>query len=85
MSENAPLIIVTVSNPAAFSGKGSLIMLEYPTGRSRDWVKDMRPARDADHRGRRTERQRLGRLGRQEADGSIYASTVDHGFDKGID
>jgi hypothetical protein len=27
-SENVPLIIVTVSNPAAFSGKGGLIVLE---------------------------------------------------------
>ncbi|MBR0755624.1 hypothetical protein JQ604_25885 [Bradyrhizobium jicamae] len=29
MSKNPPLIIVTVSNPAAFSGKGSVIVLEY--------------------------------------------------------
>jgi hypothetical protein len=29
MNQKAPLIIITVSNPAAFSGKGSIIVLEY--------------------------------------------------------
>ena len=29
MDQKAPLIIINVSNPAAFSGKGSLIVLEY--------------------------------------------------------
>ncbi|MGY4312567.1 hypothetical protein [Bradyrhizobium sp. JR3.5] len=29
MSQKQPLIIINVSNPAAFSGKGSLIVLEY--------------------------------------------------------
>jgi hypothetical protein len=29
MNQRAPLVIIHVSNPAAFSGKGSIIMLEY--------------------------------------------------------
>lgn len=29
MDQKAPLIIINVSNPAAFSGKGSIIVLEY--------------------------------------------------------
>ena len=29
MNQKAPLIIINVSNPAAFSGKGSIIVLEY--------------------------------------------------------
>jgi hypothetical protein len=29
MNQKAPLIIIDVSNPAAFSGKGSIIVLEY--------------------------------------------------------
>jgi len=29
MNQKAPLIIVTVSNPTAFSGEGSIIFLEY--------------------------------------------------------
>lgn len=29
MNQEAPLIIIDVSNPAAFSGKGSIIVLEY--------------------------------------------------------
>jgi len=29
MSQKQPLIIINVSNPAAFSGKGSLTVLEY--------------------------------------------------------
>ncbi|MGX1353008.1 hypothetical protein AB7M49_006617 [Bradyrhizobium elkanii] len=29
MNQKHPLIIINVSNPAAFSGKGSLIVLEY--------------------------------------------------------
>jgi hypothetical protein len=29
MNQKAPLIIISVSNPAAFSGKGSIIFLEY--------------------------------------------------------
>ena len=29
MDQKAPLIIINVSNPAAFSGKGSIIALEY--------------------------------------------------------
>ncbi|MFB9267712.1 hypothetical protein [Bradyrhizobium sp. CCBAU 53421] len=29
MTRKAPLIILNVSNPAAFSGKGSIIVLEY--------------------------------------------------------
>jgi hypothetical protein len=29
MMQNAPLIIINVSNPVAFEGKGSIIILEY--------------------------------------------------------
>jgi hypothetical protein len=29
MNQKAPLIIIDVSNPASFSGKGSIIVLEY--------------------------------------------------------
>jgi len=29
MNHKAPLIIIDVSNPAAFSGEGSIIVLEY--------------------------------------------------------
>jgi hypothetical protein len=29
MDQKAPMIIIRVSNPIAFSGKGSLILLEY--------------------------------------------------------
>jgi len=29
MDQKAPLIIISVSNPTAFSGKGSIIILEY--------------------------------------------------------
>jgi hypothetical protein len=29
MNQKAPVIIIHVSNPAAFSGKGSIIVLEY--------------------------------------------------------
>ena len=29
MDQKTPLIIIDVSNPAAFSGKGSIIVLEY--------------------------------------------------------
>lgn len=29
MTQKPPLIILNVSNPAAFSGKGSIIVLEY--------------------------------------------------------
>lgn len=29
MSQKQPLIIINVSNPAAFSGQGSIIVLEY--------------------------------------------------------
>ena len=29
MNQKAPLFIIDVSNPAAFSGKGSIIVLEY--------------------------------------------------------
>jgi hypothetical protein len=29
MNQKAPSIIIDVSNPAAFSGKGSIIVLEY--------------------------------------------------------
>jgi hypothetical protein len=29
MNQKAPLVIIDVSNPAAFSGKGSIIVLEY--------------------------------------------------------
>jgi hypothetical protein len=29
MNQKAPLIIIDVSNPAAFSGEGSIIVLEY--------------------------------------------------------
>lgn len=29
MNQKAPLIIINVSNPAAFLGKGSIIVLEY--------------------------------------------------------
>ena len=29
MDQKAPLIIISVSNPTAFSGKGSIILLEY--------------------------------------------------------
>jgi hypothetical protein len=29
MNQKAPVIIIDVSNPAAFSGKGSMIVVEY--------------------------------------------------------
>jgi hypothetical protein len=29
MNQKAPVVIIDVSNPAAFSGKGSIIVLEY--------------------------------------------------------